>query len=228
MIKILALFVCLLPSLSLASGGFMTGSGAEAGAVTFCDTCDYDFEGASWPTDWSGDADHDGDSTGLSMCNSQVVEMDAGEGASFNFSTGEDAVYMAFYWRYANGFDENNERVWTFDDGGVPDHRVLVDADETMECRMNSGSTVGGSTTLVPGTTYLIKTYAQRNTGGNNGTITVWISDGSAWQQECTSTNGTDSGSLQNFNIDNLQDGTGVEYQYFDCVVYSTSDIGHP
>ena len=197
-----------------------------------CSNCEEDFEGvgapsASWTAGGGNTPNWDYSSSGLSMCNSEVVHMDAQEHAKYDPSYAANSQYWTFKWRYTNGFDADNRQiVGVFDSSDTLLGSLRVDANETVECVPGDGTAVSGST-LNTGQTYHFKAYVSRNTGGNNGTVTLWIWNGSSWDQDCTSGNGTRTGTIDYIEFKNREDAAD-EDQYIDCFRDSPTDITEP
>ena len=230
---VFVLALLLIASFSHAGTTLHLFVGGGAAPASLCDNCEFDFEETGAPaTRWTtsaGTINWDYSSSGLDMCNSEVVHLDSDEIArAGDVDYNHSELWFAFAWRFNDGWEVNDKVLFVAKDStDTRIGRVRIDADETVECEAEGGSIDSGSTTFNANTTYRLKLYAASSSGSNDGTVTLWVWNGSSWVEECSSTNGTTTTNIDYFEILNRQD-EAAEDVMFDCFLDSVSDITEP
>lgn len=202
-----------------------TASGCGGGAVV-CSDLEDSADRAQWTTG-AGTPDYDHSSAGLSMTGSYVLRLDAAEYAYLT-PPASDNLYMVFQYRIEDNIDSVSESFAQIQDT-VPSgvcYAYIERPGDGGKIYVDNGGTLSTKITNNCGTdaTCWIKFYYRKSTGGDNGVCGITYWNGSAWASATQTTNGSDTTQAQRAYVLDLQDGAGLEYQYFDQVHLFTSD----
>jgi hypothetical protein len=176
------------------------------------------FEGVGAPANWSGTGDFD--EAVIVLEGSESLQLD-NTTATYDPSFNESGVYWTYYVQLNDG---SGARYFMRVEASNTIGEVWITASEEISCRPDGGTTVD-SAAQSTGTTLKFKTYVKRDSGGTDGTVTVWKWNGSSWDSLCTSADGT-----RQENIDRVDwfGGAAGDGMIVDAIKNSTSDIASP
>lgn len=191
-----------------------------------------DFEDTTDRAQWNveaGTPNFDHSSTGLSMTGSYVMRLDAGNQVygGTAYDPDKDELCVVFQARYEDTM-EANEYNLKFRDGAssnVCQAEFQTDGDIAAVGVGASGNVVTAS--FDADETAWFRGYYKKGTGANAiCSISIW--NGSSWDESIT-TAATSTTAVDRIRFQNGQDGTGVEYWYFDEVtIFETKFEGNP
>jgi hypothetical protein len=198
---------------------------STAGSGTEGDLFNSDFEDSTDRNQWTdtGTPDKDHSSAGLSMTGSYVARVDTSEKITASFSASAN-VYIIYQARFEDALESNEYQ------------QAILDSSDNQLCQTiinTSGYIVSNfagpiDAGFTEDTTLFIKMYYEKGTGADAVCgSTYW--NGSSWATPSEKTDHTFTADAAKIQLRNYQDGTGVEYWYYDEVhVFSTDYTGDP
>ena len=223
-LPLLCLFV-----LASSSFAWMTLPVVGGGGGGPCGSCEVGFDSGDPGGTWTSDGDYG--NTTPAMCGAQNVRLDAAESIVYDPDYGATEMYFRYAYHFADDIDlDEPDMLRVLNAGGGAISNVGFTSTNYISCLSKNGTSddSGGIFTASAGETYYITVYAASASDGvsTDGVTTAWVSIDGAWVQACSSTDGDDDASIDRFNFTNKQNGTGIEWGYFDCFSDSATVFG--